>query len=187
MPYLRAKFGFNKTKKMNTRITLLMLLVLTLGACKTEPTMNNTEIGSRGEILIGHCDRNGFAQAPFSEWFNEQYDNYMPDTVATSRIGELLTDNITVTLVLGTWCGDSQRQVPRFYKVIDAVGFDEAKMLVSSVNTSKTNKHIDAEALDIQLVPTFIIYKNNKEIGRIIESPIDLLEIDMLNIITNAL
>jgi hypothetical protein len=38
--------------------------------------------------------------------------------------------------------------------------------------------------LDIQRVPTFIIYKNNVESGRIIENPQTSLEQDMVNILT---
>jgi hypothetical protein len=39
------------------------------------------------------------------------------------------------------------------------------------------------EAMDIQRVPTFIIYKNNIETGRIIENPVTSLEQDMVNIL----
>ena len=39
-------------------------------------------------------------------------------------------------------------------------------------------------SLDIDRVPTFIIYKNNIEAGRIIENPITSLEQDMVNILT---
>jgi hypothetical protein len=39
-------------------------------------------------------------------------------------------------------------------------------------------------SLDIKRVPTFIIYKNNIETGRIIENPTTSLEQDMVNILT---
>ena len=38
--------------------------------------------------------------------------------------------------------------------------------------------------LDIQSVPTFIIFKNNIEAGRIIENPVTSLEQDLVNILT---
>ena len=38
--------------------------------------------------------------------------------------------------------------------------------------------------LGIQRVPTFIIYKNNIESGRIIETPKTSLEQDLVNILT---
>jgi len=37
---------------------------------------------------------------------------------------------------------------------------------------------------DMQRVPTFIIFKNNIEAGRIIENPLTSLEQDMVNILS---
>ncbi|MCU0474188.1 MAG: hypothetical protein MUC93_12635 [Bacteroidales bacterium] len=40
------------------------------------------------------------------------------------------------------------------------------------------------DQLEIQRVPTFIIYENNIEAGRIIENPLTSLEQDIVNILT---
>ena len=42
---------------------------------------------------------------------------------------------------------------------------------------------VDIEDLNIELVPTFIIYKKGEEIGRIVETPYDTLEEDIWKIV----
>lgn len=60
---------------------------------------------------------------------------------------------------MGTWCGDSKREVPKLYKILEA-------------------------SLNIHRVPTVIFYKDGKEVNRIVEHPIKTFEEDIQNIIT---
>ena len=85
---------------------------------------------------------------------------------------------------MGIWCPDSRREVPRFMKVIDAWKFPAAKLTFIGVDDAKQSPVGEYVKLDIQRVPTFILYKNNIEAGRIIENPSTSLEQDMVNILT---
>jgi hypothetical protein len=42
----------------------------------------------------------------------------------------------------------------------------------------------EIDDLKIEFVPTFIFFKNDVEIGRIVEAPTESLEIDMVKILT---
>jgi len=90
---------------------------------------------------------------------------------------------VKITLVLGTWCSDSRREVPWFYKILESLEYDLDNMKVICVNTAKTAEGIDVDQLDIQKVPTFIFYKEGVELGRIIETPQTSLEKDMAKIL----
>ena len=83
----------------------------------------------------------------------------------------------------GTWCPDTQRELPGFYRVLDHLGFNEAYMQVIYVNTLKKAPGIDLESSEIERVPTFIFFREGLEIGRIIESPVESLEKDLLKIL----
>jgi thiol-disulfide isomerase/thioredoxin len=85
---------------------------------------------------------------------------------------------------MGTWCPDSRREVPRFMRVLDLWQFPVAKVTFIGVDDAKLSPVGEYVNLDIQRVPTFIIYKNNIEAGRIIENPTTSLEQDMVNILT---
>ncbi len=54
---------------------------------------------------------------------------------------------------------------------------------IFAMDTHKKAPGIDIKAIDVKLVPTLIIYKGEKELGRIIESPKVSLEADLLEII----
>jgi thiol-disulfide isomerase/thioredoxin len=85
---------------------------------------------------------------------------------------------------MGTWCGDSKRETPRLYKILEEAGFDQKNLELITVNRSKKTPDNLQEGLDIIKVPTFIFYKNNKEVGRFVERVRESLEKDMLKIVT---
>jgi thiol-disulfide isomerase/thioredoxin len=92
-------------------------------------------------------------------------------------------DDVEITIVLATWCSDSQREVPRFYKVINEAGYNDKRVQVIAVDKNMEAIVVDIKDMDIKRVPTFIIYKDEKEIGRIVETPKKSLERDLWNIV----
>ena len=87
---------------------------------------------------------------------------------------------------MGTWCGDSRRETPRFYKILEAAGFNFKNLEFATVNRSKKTPNNLQEGLNIIKVPTFIFYKKGKEIGRYVEYARESLEKDMLKIVSGA-
>jgi hypothetical protein len=68
-------------------------------------------------------------------------------------------------------------------KIIDQWSYPLAGLVFIGVDNAKLSPVGEYEKLDIERVPTFIIYKNNVEAGRIIENPSTSLEQDMVNIL----
>ena len=71
----------------------------------------------------------------------------------------------------------------RFYKILDETGYKEINLTVIGVNRDKNALSVNIENLDVELVPTFIVYQNDKELGRIVESPRKSLEDDLWKIV----
>ncbi len=134
------------------------------------------------EILIGYCDREGLMKGEFEEKYLNEYQNYSAKHKIIKKIRKIEKDYVIV-LILATWCHDSEVQVPRFYRILDEAGIPEDIMQVISVDGEKTGGELSIENYQIERVPTFIFYRNGVEIGRIIETPEDSLEEDMLNIL----
>lgn len=136
--------------------------------------------------LIGVCNRDGLQQAPFNEWYQKYYSEYKPDSKVVSK-GKSKMKGVEVLAFLGTWCGDSKRGVPQFYKVMDEMGFDEKNLKLVSVSNSKElykrSPNGEEKGLNIFRVPTFIFYKEGKEIGRIVETPTTSFEVDVAQIV----
>jgi hypothetical protein len=96
-------------------------------------------------------------------------------------------DSISVEIFIGTWCSDSKREVPSFFKIIDMANLrDKIDINIWAVDRNKQLANGLAQKRNIEFVPTFIFYKSNREIGRIIEMPDNSLEKDIQNIIQSV-
>ncbi len=134
-------------------------------------------------MLVGVCSRAELLKSPFGGWFKSEYDSYKPKFPDKKEVAEKLPA-YKIVIVMGTWCPDSRREVPRFYKILDSVNFPENQVKLITVNRKKEGLAEETKDLNIQRVPTFIFYKNGTEAGRIIEHPsFDRLEDDIENII----
>lgn len=132
-------------------------------------------------MLIGICDKSAFNDSSYSWWFNPEYENYQPDSMTIAALKEKKVD-CAITIVMGSWCSDSKREVPRFYKILELIGYDLKKLNLICVDRKKESPEGNIPNLNIKFVPTFIFFRDGKEIGRIIETPKKRLEEDIVEI-----
>ncbi|HEA20699.1 MAG TPA: thioredoxin family protein [Pricia antarctica] len=145
--------------------------------------VGTTQAQDTEDMLIGKTSASAFQKAPYSEWFVKGYDTYTIEDSIKDDLKPLL-DGVYVKIFMGTWCSDSQREVPHFYKILDQLDFpSENSTLIAMDRSKKTPANLE-EGLHIERVPTIIFYKNNVELGRIVEYPIVSLEKDMLKILS---
>ena len=171
------------------KTNILILLFLLFFPFYTNSQSLNNEISIEGEtpFLLGKIDKNGFKTDNYASWFTKNHDDYQPDGAITTALYSKLKD-YDITLFLGTWCGDSKREVPRFYKILEASNYPMEQLTSIALSRKKGMYKQSPEGhekgLNIHRVPTFIIYKDGKEINRIVEEPVETLEKDLLNIIS---
>lgn len=131
------------------------------------------------EILIGYCDRSALEKGEFGRSFEEYYDIYEPDKDVIGKLKQE-QEGVEILILLGTWCSDSQEQVPKFFKILDKIKFNKKDVQMICVDRDKKAGDVDIINYNIQKVPTFIIYRKGREVGRIIETPYATLEKDLL-------
>jgi hypothetical protein len=85
-----------------------------------------------------------------------------------------------VVVVLGTWCGDSRRELPRLWRALDLAGAVPFALRYIGVDRDKTAPGFDRAALRIERVPTFVVSRGGREVGRIVERAPDGLERELL-------
>jgi thiol-disulfide isomerase/thioredoxin len=101
-------------------------------------------------------------------WYAENMKGYTPNAAALERLKKN-KDSLQLLTFMGTWCDDSQNIIPKFYSLLEAAGFSgEQVTLIGVDRQKKTSSHL-AEAFNIINVPTIIVMKNGKEIGRVVE------------------
>jgi hypothetical protein len=121
------------------------------------------------------------------ESFNDQWkalraEDYTPDATAVAAIREKSRD-VTAFIVLATWCPDTRRDLPRFFKIADQVGWPASRMTLLAVDRTKTDPGGETVRRNVTRVPTFIFLRGGKEIGRVTERPTTTLEQDIAQIV----
>jgi thiol-disulfide isomerase/thioredoxin len=155
------------------RLLLLFLLIPILTFSQNET-----------DDLVGITSRIELQNDPYyGPVFQAEYAAY---TINEEVLNELKTYlySYQISIVMGTWCGDSQEQVPHFIKILDQLDYNTKNLRIIGVDHQKSAEGTNVDQLAIERVPTFIIYDAEaNEIGRIIETPTRSLEEDLLDII----
>ena len=147
--------------------------------------LNHQVISHENEpILLGRIDRSGLESLPYAEWFKPAYQEYAVDM---ARLGPSDLNGIELLVFMGTWCSDSQLQVPHFLRILDNYGFSARKLKLIALDNHPDRKKTSPDGAEkgwnISLVPTFVVLKNGQEIGRIVETPLETLEQDLAKIL----
>lgn len=90
---------------------------------------------------------------------------------------------INIEIFLGTWCPDSREHVSAYFKIMELVESPFIHTSYIGIPRDKEARQKFIQGKNIIKVPTFIIYHQNKEKGRIIEIPSKSVEEDLLDII----
>ncbi|MFA6923024.1 MAG: hypothetical protein WC223_02115 [Bacteroidales bacterium] len=173
---------------MKTKIFLIaVLLQCALSSYSQELNKKTTDSVSGKEILIGLCDLNGFKTVDFIDSYTNEYEGYKPNIMILEKIDSLLklkeNENIKIKVILGTWCSDSKIQIPRFIKIFNIIKYNPENIEFICVNRNKKAGNLPVTDLKIEKNPTFIVFNNAKEKGRIVETPGKTLEEDLLKIL----
>jgi|LGOV01.1.fsa_nt_gb thiol-disulfide isomerase/thioredoxin len=171
---------------MRNYIFPFAFLLLTTISCSSQIDVNKVinDPDSNKKILIGKVDDEGLKNYSVFTDAEMYYNIYKVDKGITEKIVPI-SDDINIKVVFGTWCGDSQINVPAFQKIVNESGFDKSKVEYIAVDRKKTGGKLDISKLKVNYVPTFIFYRNGNEIGRIIEYPRGKnIEEDWINIVS---
>jgi len=121
-----------------------------------------------GKILKGIISREVLVSDTSFRWYAENLKAYTPNSLALTTLKQY-KDSIQLVAFMGTWCEDSHFIIPKLFILLDASGFSTDRITLIGVDrTKKTLSHL-AEALGIINVPTIIVLKDGKELGRVVE------------------
>jgi len=159
-------------------IAILLFISCALSPQKTTESKDQRSISR--PVLTGWLSESQLlSQAP---GYQVEKDQYQLDQQSLDPLKNLAKD-VQIIVFLGTWCLDSQREVPRFLKIIEAIQNSRISVKMLGLDRTKRDPGGIAEAHDIQFVPTFVVLQEGAEVGRIVEQPIVSIEHDLAEII----
>lgn len=130
-------------------------------------------------LILGYCPSSAMNDSVFNNTWTEEYNNYQPDFETLDKLEGKLED-INIKIVFRSTCSDSREQLPRLFKILNELNYNINTITLIGVDREKQGLSNEIERLGIELVPTIIFYKDGNEIGRIVETPAESLEKDLL-------
>src|ERR1044072_1544392 len=97
-------------------------------------------------------------------------ENYQPDADAVAAI-KANGAGAEVTLLYGTWCPDSKNYMPRLIKALQVAGNDKIQVTLIGIDNQYHEPADSVQPRRITNVPTVIVERNGREVGRIVETP----------------
>ncbi|MEW6990079.1 thioredoxin family protein [Colwelliaceae bacterium 6441] len=159
---------------MSNAIKLLagLTMLTLLAGCVNTPKHNVLSIGPITKQVL-------FSKHP---QFLESYEQFTVSNQEMSFIKQW-PNTTRVEVFFGTWCHDSEREVPRLLKLLNYQPDIEVTLI--ALDYQKGDPQGLANNRAIKYTPTIILYKNNKEAGRIIERPKGHLISDISSMLVN--
>ena len=152
---------------------IYQLIFLSLFNC----TLSELETNAMNSYAIGDISIKTLFET--NEDFQTNYQEYQPGNL----LDPVLFRDIEIYVLFGTWCHDSQREVPRLLGLLNSLNIQENYIHLIGLNYSKNEPQDRGKYFQVKKTPTFVFLRNQKEIGRIVEMPKISLEADLLKIL----
>ena len=142
-------------------------------------------------MILGAINWEQLRSDPESGWFATGYDLFSFDDGGSYRAllsAQPVFHDLEILVFIGTWCPDCQEQVPGFARILDTIRFPVERLRVFNLDRSKTFPGGEAliAAHAIRRLPTFVVLRKGKEIGRITEAPRQSLLADLAAILSGS-
>lgn len=163
-------------------LTLCLGLMLNVSACansQSKETQSHQHHSPTTEIALGDISITALKEG-YPHFFHE--DDFQEDPVTIEQLKSLATP-LTITVFFGTWCHDSQREVPRLLTLLHEVNNPNIELKLIALSLQKDEPGNRAKHYKITNTPTFVVEKDGQEIGRITEVPRQSAGKDLLHII----
>jgi thioredoxin 1 len=101
--------------------------------------------------------------------FAKEYNDFKPSAEQLKDIQALAGKDI-VTL-FGTWCHDSEREVPRLLKLLELGNVQVKQLTLYAVSRQKDDPNGYSEKYQLMYTPTIVVNDGPREIARVVERP----------------
>ena len=162
--------------------SLTVLALFLLAGCQAGKKPYHTGKYKGHPILVGQIPVQALEKEPYAAWFKENYAEYMPDKPTLQALKDMDKSGIRIDVYMGTWCPDSREHVPHFVRVVREAGFSVKQYRIFALPRHYGDSPL-VKGKNIIRVPTFIVYRNGKELARIIEYPMESIEKDLWHIL----
>jgi thiol-disulfide isomerase/thioredoxin len=141
-------------------LKMALLLAFTVGCSATEdPAAVEDAFGViNSQDLLSQYPR-----------FSAEYQVYKGSE--QELVGMKSIEGLSVLVLFGTWCHDSERDVPRLLKLLEQSQVKIKELKLVGVNYNKQDPEGLHRDFDLRYTSTIILLDGDRELGRIVERP----------------
>lgn len=136
-------------------------------------------------VLLGDVTREA-VESFATDWIEAEV-SAQPDLEAAKALA-MVDPGAEIEVLFGSWCSDSRREVPRLWKALDLMsdqgGAPPFKLRYVAVDREKKQPAAELSACGVRYLPTFIVRRDGREVGRIVETSPNGVEKDLGALLT---
>ncbi len=162
------------------KVFLISMPLLSMISCSGNKAFTLKKVGNE-LILNGRVPVKVLENKEKYPWFYYGFQAYKPNADLINKLKPVSKD-ISVLVIGGSWCSDTQLELPKFYKVAEQMGMVPEQIELLMADRKKICNSLNIKVIHVKKVPSFLFYKDGKELGRIVEKPDSSFEFHLCRI-----
>ena len=181
MRFVRYTDRMNAWGRGRLAVGFLPVVLMVAGcAQQIQPSASMSPAVVEPAALVGTAERTEIESA-VPEWMAALVAA-TPDAEAALRLADPWP-GVEIDIFLGTWCSDSKRELTRFWHALDLTGGESGfTVRYVAVDREKLQPETELAGQEVLFVPTFIVRRDGRELGRVVETAPSGIEVDLLAI-----
>lgn len=158
-------------------------MVLAMAATFLFPPLAGSQ-PAEGELRVGLLNREEVATA-VAGW----PETDIVDDLWNAEIVKFLKvdPGARVDVFLGSWCSDSRHEIPRLMRILEGLqGRENFDVRFVGVDREKRQPAAEIRTYQVRFLPTIVVSRDDREVGRIVQRPARTLETDLLRLLDGS-
>ncbi|MEO5646833.1 MAG: thioredoxin family protein [Chitinophagaceae bacterium] len=153
------------------KLILCIICILSANATigQTQYKVSYDSTRKNVKVLTGIIDKYLVLNDTAFTWYASNHKGYTLSDSSILKAFQKSKDSVQYIVFGGTWCEDTQNILPKFFKIQEKAGVADNRITFFGVDENKKSLGNITTAMNIKNVPTIIVMKHGKEIGRVVE------------------
>jgi thiol-disulfide isomerase/thioredoxin len=154
---------------MKVLLSALCLLAASSQSFAQSPYVSFKDLGDpKQHILNGIITKYALQNDSTYQWYASSERNYTPSAELVAAL-QNASGKTQLVIFGGTWCEDTHFVLPKFFKAQAQANYPDDAISFFAVDRNKKTIGGITGAFKIINVPTIIVMKDGKEVGRVVE------------------
>ena len=144
----------------------LIAIIIGLGILTRAETEYVVSSDGTNKVLKGLISRDLLENDTAFRWFHDNSASFVPKAEEAAVL-RAKASQVQFLVFAATWSDETKYIIPRFFSLLDAAAVPSDQVTLIGVDHAKRSVHHLSEDMHITDIPTIIVLKDGKEVGRV--------------------